>query len=1058
MSTQNYTISQAAKILGVSAVTLRLWERQGKITSSRTAGGQRRYSLGDLEVIRQMPHSRSASLIPEVPAPKFNFQLSPSQKRVLLGFVIALVISTLGFSSVRTGLISLPSTSQLQYLASIFQRPTSISTAIRGAVLASQTALEDLRFTVNVPALFNQPITAPNIIYSLTAGDNITITPGQRPTISATDQTTALSIFKTIKVGTTTFDAGSKTDTLTFAAGDNASVSINTSDKKITFSATTPTASGWTDDGSIIRLTTAGDLVSIGSATGAAKLSIESNTSADLFTASQSGNLLAKLDYNGLFNLAATGFNAGLKLQNSTILFSGAGAPSDANGSNGDYYFRTDGTGNTSLYTKVTGSWIPAGGGSTTLQDAYDNGKEIDFSAGAILLKNGSTPVTTLNVSGITTTGIASVSGQLTLASTGTLQTTNNLSLTLGGNTTGNIILSPLAGAIAANVAPSTDAQVDLGTAANRWRTIYAGNLITGGSGTIGLWQRALGVVSPDNITDDLTIGGTSTASAKIALNATTGQLVTTLFKLTTGGSAGYFLTSDASGVGSWTDISTSGTAGPWTLSGSSLFPDVNTYNLLVGSALVADDIGKLTVSGSKAGKALVVLNTTNTDQDILTASASGVTKFTISNAGNVGIGTTAPDAALEINHATGDSLRLTYNDPNGSATDYTDLSLSSTGALTLTGSAATLGASATAEKTFLTLTPGTITLTAPTAVTSLMETAVFTGATIAADAATTVNKATAVSLTAPVESTNVTLTDTSAARVLNTSGTPTNQYGLYIEDLTAGATADYGIYVAGADTYSLYTAAGSVAHIFDAAENLAIDAATTDNTTTAGVIDLNIDTITTGNIGLNIDHIIRDSAGITAYGAKINQTIDDDTGESSTGYGLYIAGTNNDASSTLTALYVDAGTGAGTEYAATFMNGNVGIGTTGPDAALEINHATGDSLRLTYNDSNGSAINFTDFSLDSTGGLTLTGSAASIASATSAEKTFLSLTPATITLTGTTQVTSLMDTYQFNRVTIAGDTASVTVDDAATLTIAGPPAEGTNVILTEAYALKINT
>ena len=138
--------------------------------------------------------------------------------------------------------------------------------------------------------------------------------------------------------------------------------------------------------------------------------------------------------------------------------------------------------------------------------------------------------------------------------------------------------------------------------------------------------------------------------------------------------------------------------------------------------------------------------------------------------------------------------------------------------------------------------------------------------------------------------------------------------------------------------------------------------------------------------------------------------------------------------------------------------NDKVGIGTTGPDARLEINHATGDSLRLTYDDSDGSATNYTDFSLNSTGGLTLTGSAASIASGASAEKTFLTLTPATITLTGTTQVTSLMDTYLFNRATIAGDTATVTVDDAATLTIAGPPAEGANVSLTEAYGLKINT
>ncbi|MBI1984679.1 MAG: hypothetical protein HYS60_01040, partial [Candidatus Wildermuthbacteria bacterium] len=52
---------------------------------------------------------------------------------------------------------------------------------------------------------------------------------------------------------------------------------------------------------------------------------------------------------------------------------------------------------------------------------------------------------------------------------------------------------------------------------------------------------------------------------------------------------------------------------------------------------------------------------------------------------GNTGIGTTAPDAALEINHATGDNLRLTYNDSNGSAVSYTDFATGSDGALTVT-------------------------------------------------------------------------------------------------------------------------------------------------------------------------------------------------------------------------------------------------------------------------------------------------------------------------------------------------------------------------------------
>jgi len=55
---------------------------------------------------------------------------------------------------------------------------------------------------------------------------------------------------------------------------------------------------------------------------------------------------------------------------------------------------------------------------------------------------------------------------------------------------------------------------------------------------------------------------------------------------------------------------------------------------------------------------------------------------------GNVGLGTTAPDKPLEINSATGLGLRLTYNDANGSAADYVDLTVGSNGGLTVTPNA----------------------------------------------------------------------------------------------------------------------------------------------------------------------------------------------------------------------------------------------------------------------------------------------------------------------------------------------------------------------------------
>jgi len=140
---------------------------------------------------------------------------------------------------------------------------------------------------------------------------------------------------------------------------------------------------------------------------------------------------------------------------------------------------------------------------------------------------------------------------------------------------------------------------------------------------------------------------GTTAPSNKLDVAGTAEM---TGIKMTTSPSAGYVLTSDGSGVGSWTDLSGSG--GPWTLSGTALYPDASSSNVLIGSTTAGDAVHKLLVTGTNVGKALAVFNETGAN-DIFVASASGSPKFLIDNSGNVGIGTTGPDHKLHVIGAT---------------------------------------------------------------------------------------------------------------------------------------------------------------------------------------------------------------------------------------------------------------------------------------------------------------------------------------------------------------------------------------------------------------------
>ena len=81
---------------------------------------------------------------------------------------------------------------------------------------------------------------------------------------------------------------------------------------------------------------------------------------------------------------------------------------------------------------------------------------------------------------------------------------------------------------------------------------------------------------------------------------------------------------------------------------------------------------------------------------------------------------------------------------------------------------------------------------------------------------------------------------------------------------------------------------------------------------------------------------------------------------------------------------------------------------------------------------------------------------AQTVASASGAEYTTSTFTAPTITLTGTTQVTSVMDSHIFNPSTLT-DASAVTINGASNLTINGAPIKAGSVALTNTYGLKVN-
>ncbi|PIQ80506.1 MAG: hypothetical protein COV79_00070, partial [Parcubacteria group bacterium CG11_big_fil_rev_8_21_14_0_20_41_14] len=260
--------------------------------------------------------------------------------------------------------------------------------------------------------------------------------------------------------------------------------------------------------------------------------------------------------------------------------------------------------------------------------------------------------------------GAATIGGQLTFDAGNTIQTTAMNTLTLGGATTGNIVLNPANAAAGGAVLPNTNNVTDIGSSTLQFRNIYATNFIGGSSGVQGLWQRTSGSLAPTNITDSINLGATATSSALVHLAGTANE--------------NSWINTGNVGIG------TTGPIARLEVNGRAIFHtegygpnDISSANVTIQQNL--NTLGLTTQSFPTSNQWAFRLRDVVEGDFAIYDVVNSASRIYINSSGNVGIGTTSPDVKLAIEGtssvATGDGSELvTFRDnrtTTGSALNY---------------------------------------------------------------------------------------------------------------------------------------------------------------------------------------------------------------------------------------------------------------------------------------------------------------------------------------------------------------------------------------------------
>lgn len=291
----------------------------------------------------------------------------------------------------------------------------------------------------------------------------------------------------------------------------------------------------------------------------------------------------------------------------------------------------------------------------------------------------------------LTTIGGMNVSGASSTIDT----TSNNLTLNLGSDAVGDIYYRASSGFLTRIPIGSSGQSLTVG--ASSVPTWVGGS---GASGADGWWQRSTGVVAPANITDDLTIGGIATASAKFQAygvekaNDATSYLASLTSSTINTGSVLY-ATSSAITSGSMIKL---GEGGDQTFSGSGILMDFDntggggsafTGNFLLfkkagSSVFTVNKNGAVLVGAGSAGIDTLTAGTLNVGSAIANAITIGQSGVTTTNAGaltssqtlTASSGFTLTTGALSMTSTTVPTFSLTSTNTSGNVFAYVDNSL----------------------------------------------------------------------------------------------------------------------------------------------------------------------------------------------------------------------------------------------------------------------------------------------------------------------------------------------------------------------------------------------